>query len=188
MVGKGLLTVKVCGTEDPPEGAGLVTVTENTPAVAMSPAGIRTTIWIAVIEVGIRAGFVPKLTVAPFVNPLPLIVSMNPAPPASVVVSERLVTIGCALLFVSKKFAGALTPAAPAVTVYAPAVPLAVNTGAVAVPLAPVVAVFTPPANVPLAPLAGAVNVTTAPLTKLFPASLTVACSGTVNAAFVPAV
>ena len=44
------------------------------------------------------------------------------------------------------------------------------------------VAVFTPPANVPLAPLVGAVNVTVAPLTGLLKESLTVACSGAVNA------
>jgi len=51
---------------------------------------------------------------------------------------------------------------------------LAVKVADVATPLAFVVAVLTPPANVPLAPLPGAVNVTTTPLTGLFPASVTV--------------
>jgi hypothetical protein len=60
---------------------------------------------------------------------------------------------------------------------------LAVNTGAVATPLAFVVAVFTPPAKVPLAPLVGAANVITTPLTGLFSESLTVACSWAANAA-----
>jgi hypothetical protein len=64
---------------------------------------------------------------------------------------------------------------------------LAVNTPDVATPLAFVVAVFTPPANVPLAPLAGALNVTTTPLTGLLPASFTVATSGAANAVLIVA-
>jgi hypothetical protein len=52
---------------------------------------------------------------------------------------------------------------------------LAVNAGAVATPLAAVVAVAgLPPAKVPLAPLAGGVNVTRTPATGL-PDSATVA-------------
>jgi hypothetical protein len=82
---------------------------------------------------------------------------------------------------VNEKFAD-VAPVALATTLYGPpAVAFAVNVADVATPLAFVVAVFTPPANVPLAPLVGAVNVTTTPLTGLFPASLTVACSGTAN-------
>src|SRR5215472_15074421 len=49
-------------------------------------------------------------------------------------------------------------------------------------PLALVVAVFAPPANVPLAPLAGAANVTITPLTALPPESFTVAWSCIANA------
>jgi len=90
-------------------------------------------------------------------------------------------------LFVSEKLAGAATPATVAATVYEPTVPLAVNTGAVATPLAFVVAVLTPPANPPLAPLAGAANVTVAPLTGLLLASLTVACSCVVKAVLIAA-
>jgi hypothetical protein len=52
---------------------------------------------------------------------------------------------------------------------------LAVNTAAVATPLALVVAVTNPPAKPPLAPDPGAENVTVTPLTGLFPASFTVA-------------
>jgi hypothetical protein len=59
---------------------------------------------------------------------------------------------------------------------------LAVNAGAVATPLALVVAVaVADPPNVPLAPLPGAVNVTVAPLTGV-PPVVTVACSAVVNA------
>jgi hypothetical protein len=66
-------------------------------------------------------------------------------------------------------------PGAVAVTLYGPAIAFAVKTAAVAIPLAFVVAVFTPPANVPLAPDPGAVNVTTTPLTGLPKPSVTVA-------------
>jgi len=60
-------------------------------------------------------------------------------------------------------------------------VALAVNTAAVATPLALVIAVLAPPANIPLAPLAGGVNVTTTPLTALPPLSFTVAAKGAAN-------
>jgi hypothetical protein len=66
---------------------------------------------------------------------------------------------------------------------------LAVNTAAVATPLALVTAVFAPPANVPLAPVcAGAVNVTVTPETGLLLASFTVACKAMVNAVLIVAV
>src|ERR1700680_1738223 len=62
----------------------------------------------------------------------------------------------------------------------------AVNTAAVATPLALVTAVFTPPANVPLAPVcAGAVNVTVTPEIRLLLASFTVACSAVANAVLI---
>ncbi len=61
------------------------------------------------------------------------------------------------------------------------------NVADVATPLAFVVAVFTPPANVPLAPLPGGVNVTTTPLTRLFPASVTVATNGAANVVLIVA-
>jgi len=91
------------------------------------------------------------------------------------------------VLFVSEKFAD-VAPVALATTLYGPpAVALAVNTAEVATPLAFVVAVFTPPANVPLAPLPGGVKVTTTPLTGLFPASVTVATSGAAKAVLIVA-
>src|SRR5581483_10304694 len=64
----------------------------------------------------------------------------------------------------------------------------AVNVGATAMPLFPVVAFadITPPGKVPLAPLPGAVKVTDTPLTGFPPASVTVARRAVVNA--VPAV
>jgi hypothetical protein len=90
-------------------------------------------------------------------------------------------------VFVSEKSAD-VAPVALATTLYGPpAVAFAVNVADVATPLAFVVAVFTPPANVPLAPLAGGVNVTTTPLTGLFPESVTVATRGAANAVLIVA-
>ena len=75
--------------------------------------------------------------------------------------------------FVREKSAPVTTPATVAETVYAPAVPFAVKTPAVATPLAFVTAVFIPPAKFPLAPLPGLLNVTVTPLTGLLLASRT---------------
>ena len=85
-------------------------------------------------------------------------------------------------VLVKAKFAGVATPDAVADTVYVPAVPFAVKTAAVAKPLAFVVAVFTPPANVPLAPVRGALNVTVMPFTGLVNASWTITCMFKANA------
>jgi hypothetical protein len=90
-------------------------------------------------------------------------------------------------LFVKAKFAE-VAPVALATTLYGPpAVEFAVNVADVATPLALVVAVLTPPANVPLAPDAGGVKVTTTPPTGLFPESVTVATNGAANAVLIVA-
>jgi hypothetical protein len=84
---------------------------------------------------------------------------------------------GAPAAFVNTKLAGADTPAIIAVTVYGPAVPFAVNTADVAMPLALLIAVVTVEAvsvNIPLASLGGAVNVTVTPLTGFWPLSKTV--------------
>jgi hypothetical protein len=85
--------------------------------------------------------------------------------------------------FVKEKLAGVDTPPTLTVTVYCPAVLLAVNVGAVATPCAFVVAVatFPPAAKVPPAPFPDATNVTVTPFTGLPLASFTVACSAVVN-------
>ena len=81
-------------------------------------------------------------------------------------------------LFVSAKVAVPETPVAVAVTVYVPVVPLAVNAGAVAMPLEFVIttAVLLP-LKLPVAPDNGAVNVTTTPLVAT-PPVVTVATNG----------
>ena len=71
---------------------------------------------------------------------------------------------------------GLVVRAAPvAVTVYLPAVSLAVNTGEVANPALLVIAVFPEQAKVPLAPLVGALKVTSTPDTGSPEESFTVA-------------
>ncbi len=60
--------------------------------VAMSAAGIVATIWVLVTDEGVIAGLVPKFTVAPVTKPLPVIVSVNAAPPTVVLVGA----IACA--------------------------------------------------------------------------------------------
>src|SRR5215472_6308295 len=154
----------------------------------MSAAGMVTTICVEVIEVGVGAGFEPKLTVAPATKFVPLIVNGNAAPPALALAGDSGgVIAGTGLLLVSEKFAD-VAPVALATTLYGPPATLfAVNVFDVATPLAFVVAVFTPPANVPLAPEAGGVNVTTTPLTGLPPLSVTVATSGAANAVLIGA-
>ena len=64
-----------------PPPAGFVTVTFTVPAVAMSVAGIVATICVLVTDEGVIAGFDPKFTVAPVINPVPLTVNGKAGPP-----------------------------------------------------------------------------------------------------------
>lgn len=86
-------------------------------------------------------------------------------------------------VFVSENTAGWPTPATSADTVKDPAVPFAVNAGAVAMPFEFVVAVTVPrpPAKVPLGPVAGARNVTVTPPTPWLLESVTIATRGAAN-------
>ena len=62
-----------------PPPAGFVTVTFAVPAVAISVTGIVTTIWVPVTEEGVIAGLVPKFTVVPVTNPVPVRVNVKAA-------------------------------------------------------------------------------------------------------------
>jgi hypothetical protein len=96
-VGDGLLIVKSKFPEAPPPGAGLTTETLIVPPVAMSAVGICTVIVVAVIEAGTRPVNVPKVTVAPGTKFVPVIVSVNAAPPAVALVGESNVIAGVEL-------------------------------------------------------------------------------------------
>ena len=112
--------------------------------------------------------------------------TLTPPPPPGVPAIVTWITAPC--VFVREYDAG--VPSGPvvrfAVTLYVPTVVMAVNTGAVAMPLAFVVAVAvrTPPVKVPEGPEAGAVKVTEMPPTGLLPASVTFACRLVAKAVF----
>jgi hypothetical protein len=92
-VGNGLFTVNGEFPEVPPPGAGFVTVTLKVPAVAMSPARIAAVTCVEFTNVVVLATPL-KFTVAPVTNPVPLTVSVNPAPPAIALVGAIVVMTG----------------------------------------------------------------------------------------------
>jgi hypothetical protein len=92
------LTVKLTELEDPPPGLGFVTNTIGVPAAAMALAGMETMICVAVTEVGTSPALVPKVTFELLMKFVPLIVSVNAAPPAVALVGEIVVTVGTGLL------------------------------------------------------------------------------------------
>src|ERR1700687_1909081 len=97
ITGAGLLTVKLLAADVPPPGVGLVTVTPNIPAAAISGAVINAVTCVAFTNIVVRA-FPWKSTVAPLTNPVPLTVSVNPAPPAVVLFGESVVIVGIGLV------------------------------------------------------------------------------------------
>ena len=86
-----------------PPAAGFVTVTFTVPAAATSAAGIVATIWVLVRDEGVIAGLDPKFTVAPVTKPLPVIVSVNAAPPTVVLVGAIEVSVRAEPFTVSVK-------------------------------------------------------------------------------------
>jgi hypothetical protein len=85
----------------PPPGAGLVTVTLMLVTVAISGAGIVTTICVVAREVGVSEPNDPNVTVAPVTKFVPVIVSGNAAPPAVALDWERLAIVGSGLFTVN---------------------------------------------------------------------------------------
>ena len=99
VVGTGLaaaLIVKVCALEAPPPGAGLNTVTEAVPAVAMSVAVIAAVNWIADTYVVVRLDPF-HCTTEPLMKLLPLTVRVKAEPPAVAEVGLMLVVVGTGL-------------------------------------------------------------------------------------------
>jgi hypothetical protein len=107
-VGNGLLIAKGKVPEAPPPGAGLLTETLIVAPVAMSVDGICTVIVVAVIDVGTKLVNAPKLTVAPATKFVPVIVSVNAAPPAAAFAGESNVIVGVELSTVN--VSGPLVP------------------------------------------------------------------------------
>lgn len=95
-VGMGLLIVNVCAPEVPPPGAGVATVTEAVPAVAMSVAG---TIAVSVVlEMNVVESGDPFQSAVEEARKFePLSVNVNCAPPAVVDVGLMEERIGAEL-------------------------------------------------------------------------------------------
>lgn len=96
VVGAGFRIVKVCEPDVPPPGAGVVTVTEAVPAIVMSE--LRMVAVIVVVEMNVVARGPPfHSTVEDEMNPVPVSVSVNPAPPAVVEVGDSVISVGAGL-------------------------------------------------------------------------------------------
>src|SRR6266404_29508 len=127
-VGAGLLTEKVCAAEVPPPGAGVTTVTEAVPVAARSAAGIAAVSCVALTKVVVRAAPF-HWTVAPFTKPLPVSVSVKPAPPTMALDGDSVVSAGAGLLIV-KVCAAEVPPPGAGVTTVTDAVPVAATSAA----------------------------------------------------------
>jgi hypothetical protein len=78
-----------------PAVAGLVTVMEIVPAVAMAEAGTATVSWLALTKVVFEVWAVPfKFTTALAAKLVPLTVIVNAAPPAVALLGANAETVG----------------------------------------------------------------------------------------------
>src|SRR5439155_593156 len=92
-LGFGAVIVNVCGLEVPPPGAGVNTVTEAVPAVAMSAAVICAVSCVLLPNVVVR--WPPfHCTMDELMKFVPVTVSVNAAPPATAVLGERELSVG----------------------------------------------------------------------------------------------
>jgi len=93
IVGDGFVMVKVAVLDVPPPGAGLKTVTFAVPAVAMSLAGMAASSRVLETKVVVRS--LPfQRTTAPLTKFVPVMVSVNPPLPATVVDGLIVVIVG----------------------------------------------------------------------------------------------
>ena len=88
-----LVIVKFIGLEAPPPGAGLVTVTAGVPVEAMLEAGMAAVSCVELTNV-VTGADPPKLTIDDATKFVPLIVSVNAAPPTTAVFGEIVVIVG----------------------------------------------------------------------------------------------
>jgi hypothetical protein len=86
-------TVNVAALDKPPPGDGLLTLTLTEPAVANEDVGIDTVNCVGEMYVGVRIT-VFTFTVLAGVNPVPVIVIVNGAPPAYTVDGLIVETVG----------------------------------------------------------------------------------------------
>src|SRR5438309_1013735 len=128
IVGAGLLIENVRAADVPPPGAGVTTVTEAVPVAAMSAAGIAAVSCVALTKVVVRAAPF-HWTVAPFTKPLPVSVSVKPAPPTMALDGDSVVSVGAGLLIV-KVCAAEVPPPGAGVTTVTDAVPVAATSAA----------------------------------------------------------
>src|SRR5437667_291784 len=77
----------------PPPGAGVNTVTDAVPCVAMSEAEIAAWSWVALPNVVVRSAPFQRTTDEPM-KLLPVTLSVNAAPPATTVLGDREVSVG----------------------------------------------------------------------------------------------
>ena len=97
IAGDGLLTLRETALEVPPPGAGLVTVTEDAPAVVTSVARIAAVSCVALTNVVAR-GLPLKFTTELLTNFVPLTVSVNAPEPARSLAGCNEVSVGNGLL------------------------------------------------------------------------------------------
>jgi hypothetical protein len=129
MVGAGLFAVKFEGAEAPPPGAGLLTMTANDPAVAISGAVTAIVTCVALTNVTVLAALL-NVPVAPLTKFVPLMVRVKAAPPAVALVGENDVIVGTGLLTVKLLVIEVPPPGAGLVTV-TPKVPAVAMSAAV---------------------------------------------------------
>ena len=91
-----LVIVKLIALDEPPPGAGLVTVTTVVPGDAMLAAGMAAVNWVELTKV-VASADPPKLTTEAATKFVPLIVSVKAAPPAAVLFGEIVVIVGVGL-------------------------------------------------------------------------------------------
>src|SRR5207237_255466 len=85
--------VKVSALESPPPGAGLETLTDAIPAVAMSAAAIAALSWVLDTGVVVRAAPF-HFTTAPATKLVPLTVRVNAGPPEAVLLGDSEPRVG----------------------------------------------------------------------------------------------
>src|SRR5438552_1720837 len=99
-LGFGAVIVNVCGLDVPPPGAGVNTVTEAVPAVAMSAVVICAV--SCVLLPNVVARWLPfHCTMDELMKFVPVAVRVNPAPPATALLGEIELSVGTRLLIVN---------------------------------------------------------------------------------------